>query len=81
MTSTRLAAAIAADVLVVGILAGAAGSVLFGRTSGPAYGGWGPGYHGMMGSGSWSHDDMLNEMREHMGWPDASPGASDRAAR
>jgi len=90
MISTRLAAAIVAGVLVVGILVGAAGSILFGRASGPGYGGSGPGYHGMMGtgygygmmgSGSWSYDDMLNEMREHMGWPDASPEASDGAAQ
>jgi hypothetical protein len=91
MISTRLVAAIAAGVLVVGILVGAAGGVLFGRASGPGYGGWGSGYggmmdggygyHGMMGSGSWSDDDMLNEMREHMGWSQASPRASDGAAR
>jgi hypothetical protein len=90
MISTRIAAAIAAGVLVVGLLLGAAGSVLLGRSGGPADGGWGPGYHGrmgggygygMMGSGSWSYDDMLNDMREHMGWRNASPGASDGAGQ
>jgi len=90
MISTRLAAAVIAGVLVVGILVGAAGSILLGRVSGAGYDGSGPGDHGMMGagygygmmgSGSWSRDDMLNEMREHMGWPEASPETSDGAAK
>ena len=96
MISTRLAAAVAAGVLVVGILVGSAGAVLLGGTTARGGDGWGPGTNGMMrgsmmggngsmmmgghGSmmmgGSWSRDQMLDQMREHMGWPAASP-ASD----
>lgn len=77
MISSRVAAAVAAGVLVVGILVGAAGSVLLG-SSGNQMDGWGPGYHGMMGGhgygmmdGGNGYDQMLDEMREHMGWPGA----------
>lgn len=77
MISSRVAAAVAAGVLVVGILVGAAGTVLFGRASGPAQFGRDSGYgmmgghgYGMMG-GSYGYDQMLDEMREHMGWPEA----------
>lgn len=80
MISNRVLAAMAVGVLVVGILAGAAGSVLLGRASGPGpYSG--DSAYGMMGTGPWSHDEMLNEMREHMGWPAASPDASDEVGR
>lgn len=74
MISTRVAAAIAAGILVVGILVGSAGAVLLGSSRGAAEAGWGPGYHGMMGGdgsgmmgGAWRTSDMLDWMREHMG--------------
>jgi hypothetical protein len=72
--SSRLAAAIAAGILVVGILVGSAGAVLLGLGNGPAGGSWGGmqgpgmmgGSSGMMGG--WDLGDMLDEMREHMGY-------------
>ena len=71
MISTRLFAGIAAGVLAAGIVVGAAGTVLLGRSPDPgsnAHGMMGgSSSHGMMGS-SGSFDQMLDEMREHMGW-------------
>jgi hypothetical protein len=78
MISTRLFAGVAAGVLAAGIVVGAAGTVLLGRSPDPGSNGMmgGPSSHGMMG-GSSSHgmmgssgsfDQMLGEMREHMGW-------------
>jgi hypothetical protein len=75
--STRLAAAIAAGILVVGILVGSAGAFLLGRGGGPADGSWGQMHSGfgagMMGRssgmmGGWDSSDMLDQMREHMGY-------------
>jgi hypothetical protein len=80
MISTRLFAGIAAGVLAAGIVVGAAGTVLLGRSPDPgsnAHGTMGgSNSHGMMGSSnahgmmgsSGSFDQMLDEMREHMGW-------------
>lgn len=97
MISTRIVGLLVVGVLVVGLLVGAAGSVLLSRSSTPASGGSyygrmgngsGPGMmggrsgYGMMGGGSWSYDDMLNEMRERMGWaPDASAAPSQGAGQ
>jgi len=78
MISTRLFAGIAAGVLAAGIVVGAAGTVLLGRSPDPGSSGMmggsnshgmmgGSSSHGMMGS-SGSFDQMLDEMREHMGW-------------
>ena len=92
----KLVAAIAAGTLVVGLLVGAAGAVLTrggsARDHAPyaqMMGGNGQVGYGMMGSGSgygmmggsWSYDDMLNEMGDHMGWATASPGASEGAGQ
>ncbi len=91
---TRVVAAIAAGTLAVGLLVGAAGAVLT-HAGSPAdnaiyarmMGGNGQYGYAMMGgtgngmmSGSWSYDDMLNQMGGHMGWPDASPAAASDAS-
>ncbi len=78
MIRTRIAAAVAAGVLTVGILVGAAGAVLLAGPADSTFS-WGPGFHGMM----YGHpyDQMSDEMREHMGWTDGSPAASDGAAQ
>lgn len=69
MISSRLAAAIAAGILVAGILVGSAGAVLLGLGSGtpePARAGMHGSGAGMMGG--WDRTDMLDEMGEHMGY-------------
>jgi hypothetical protein len=80
----KLVAAIAAGTLAVGLLAGAAGALLVHAgspsTNAPyaqMQGGYGA---GMMGSGSgygrmggsWDYTDMLNAMRDHMGFAGSS---------
>lgn len=76
----KLTAAIAAGTLTIGLLVGAAGAVALGAGSSndsfgraQMHGGYGTQTMGgsMMGGsmmgGSIGYDDMLNEMREHMG--------------